>query len=250
MMDNPQSTHSPSSSRRNRTVAAKSETRMTLGRFIAPVDRESTPSIIARKLREAIAHGELAPGTQLGEAELARELGVSRGPLREAMQRLTQEGLLISIRNRGLFVIELTDDDVYDIYLARTAVERAAAAEIFRRDPVDAGTRLSLIIKRMARASDRQDGAKIGAADLEFHETLVQMAESPRLSRMHHTLLTETRMCVTALQETYPSPDDRVPEHNEIADAFKAGDAELVDRLLIEHMRDAVVRLATKPATT
>ena len=80
---------------------------MVLGGFLDPVDRESTPSIIARKLRNAISHGDLAPGTQLAEAELARELGVSRGPLREAMQRLTQEGLLLSIRNRGLFVIEL-----------------------------------------------------------------------------------------------------------------------------------------------
>jgi DNA-binding GntR family transcriptional regulator len=250
LVNNPQSTRTPRSPRPDRMDAAKSETSMTVARFIAPVDRESTPSIIARKLREAIAHGELAPGAQLGEADLARELGVSRGPLREAMQRLTQEGLLISIRNRGLFVIELTDDDVHDIYLARTAVERAAAAEIFRRDPVAAGARLSLVIKKMARASDRRDSAKIGAADLEFHETLVQMAESPRLSRMHHTLLTETRMCVTALQETYPAPDDRVPEHDEMADAFTAGDPELVDRLLIAHMHDAVVRLGSRAATT
>lgn len=224
---------------------------MTVGRFIAPVDRESTPSIIARKLREAIAHGELAPGTQLGEAELARELGVSRGPLREAMQRLTQEGLLVSIRNRGLFVIELTEQDAHDIYLARTAVERAAAAEIFRRGyHVVAGQRLTAIIKKMAKASDRQDKAKIGAADLEFHEALVQMSGSRRLVRMHQTLLTETRMCVTALGDSYPLPDQRVPEHNEIADGFKADDADLVDGLLIAHMHDAVVRLAARPAPT
>ena len=63
--------------------------------FIGPLVQESTPSIIADKLRQAIAHGELKPGAQLGEAELARKLGVSRGPLREGMQRLTQEGLLV-----------------------------------------------------------------------------------------------------------------------------------------------------------
>lgn len=219
---------------------------MNVRKFIAPVDRESTPSIIARKLREAIAHGELAPGTQLGEAELARELGVSRGPVREATQRLTQEGLLVAIRNRGLFVIELTPDDVHDIYLARTAVECAAAAEILRRDPHAAATRLSQIVKKMAKASDRRDPAKIGALDLEFHEALVEMAGSPRLSRMHQTLLTETRMCLTALQETYRLPDDRVLEHDEIAKAFEAGDAELVDRLLVDHMRDALVRLDSR----
>jgi len=65
--------------------------------FIGPLVQESTPSIIADKLRQAIAHGELKPGAQLGEAELARKLGVSRGPLREGMQRLTQEGLLVSM---------------------------------------------------------------------------------------------------------------------------------------------------------
>ena len=72
--------------------------------------QESTPSIIADKLRQAIGHGELKPGAQLGEADLARKLGVSRGPLREGMQRLTQEGLLVSIRNRGLFVIDMTPE--------------------------------------------------------------------------------------------------------------------------------------------
>ena len=57
-----------------------------------PVVRESTPSIIAGKLRTAIGRGQIPAGSQLVETELARELGVSRGPLREAMQRLTQEG--------------------------------------------------------------------------------------------------------------------------------------------------------------
>ncbi|MGK2853380.1 MAG: GntR family transcriptional regulator, partial [Microbacteriaceae bacterium] len=75
---------------------------------IGPLMQKSTPSIIADKLRAAIGYGELKPGEQLGEAELARQLGISRGPLREGMQRLTQEGLLVAIRNRGLFVVELT----------------------------------------------------------------------------------------------------------------------------------------------
>ncbi|MGH3478799.1 MAG: GntR family transcriptional regulator, partial [Nocardioidaceae bacterium] len=100
------------------------------------ITRESTSSVIARQLRNAIIHGSIPPGAQLGEAELAGRLGVSRGPLREAMQRLVQEGLLRSEPNRGLFVIELTDDDVYDIYLARTAIERGAVAAILDADPV------------------------------------------------------------------------------------------------------------------
>jgi DNA-binding GntR family transcriptional regulator len=219
---------------------------MAVSRFIEPVPRESTPSIIAEKLRSAISHGELRPGAQLVEAELARELEVSRGPLREAMQRLTQEGLLVSFRHRGLFVIELTDADVRDIYIARTAVERAAAAEIFEQgNPAQAGAALSAIVKKMARASDRRDRAAIGARDIDFHKALVEQSRSARLFRMHQTLLTETTMCITALQETYPAPDLRVPEHQGIADAFTDKDAALADRLIIEHMNDAVVRLVT-----
>jgi DNA-binding GntR family transcriptional regulator len=219
---------------------------MTSVSFLDPVDRESTPSIIARKLRNAISHGQLAPGTQLAEAELARELGVSRGPLREAMQRLTQEGLLLSIRNRGLFVIELNEDDVRDIYVARTAVERAAAAQVLLRDHSAVRARLGSVIERMAVAADEQDLAGIGRADLDFHELLVRLSGSPRLIRMHQTLLTQTRMCVIALEGTYPESDDRVPEHKEIADAIGDGNSELVDRLIIAHMDDAVGRLAPK----
>jgi len=213
-------------------------------RGLQPVVRASTPSIIADKLRAAISHGELAAGVQLGEAELARELGVSRGPLREGMQRLTQEGLLISIPNRGLFVVELTDDDVRDMYVARTAVERAAAAQIFRHDPRRAAERLLAVCDTMRAASERQDVAGIGTADIEFHDCLVGLARSPRLSRMHRTLLTETRMCITALRGTYPAPDVRVPEHRELAESFHADDPGLVDRLLVAHMDDAVERLS------
>ncbi|MFP5346130.1 MAG: GntR family transcriptional regulator [Actinomycetes bacterium] len=216
---------------------------MAAARSIQPVERESTPSIIARQLRAAISSGELAPGTQLGEAELARELGVSRGPLREAMQRLSQEGLLVSIRNRGLFVVELSEDDVRDIYVARTAVERAAAAEIIRLGPARPAARLTTVVKKMARAAARGEAAKVGEADLEFHELLVQLAQSPRLARMHQTLLTETRMCIVGLQGSYETGDHRVEEHLGIVDALKRKDEDLVNTLLAEHMQDALRRL-------
>lgn len=212
---------------------------------LTPLVQESTPSIIAERLRQAISQGELQAGTQLGEARLAKELGVSRGPLREGMQRLTQEGLLVSIRNRGVFVVELTADDVRDMYVARSAVERAAVMQIFRGEPGRAAEALLEVCRTMELASERNDGAAIGAADLEFHEVLVGLAESPRLSRMHLTLLTETRMCINALQHTYPAPDVRVPEHQAIAEAFTQSDADVVDRLLVSHMRDAVERLVT-----
>ncbi|WP_328998695.1 GntR family transcriptional regulator [Kribbella sp. NBC_00709] len=213
--------------------------------YIEPLAQESTPSIIADKLRLAIGHGELKPGMQLGEADLARKLGVSRGPLREGMQRLTQEGLLVSIRNRGLFVIDMTPEDVRDMYLAREAIERAAALQIILRgDHEAAGTALAAIADRMTGADG--DPAAVGELDIEFHELLVRLACSPRLSRMHQTSITETRMCIHALEETYLATDARAVEHLRLAEAIRTGDAALTEQLLIAHMDDAVQRLVNR----
>ena len=218
--------------------------------FIEPLVRESTPSIIAEKLRKAIGHGSLRPGQQLGEAELARQLGVSRGPLREGMQRLTQEGLLVSIRNRGLFVVEMTPENVRDMYVARTAIERAAASQIFSFDPEGAGERLAAVTDEMAKAAARKDSTAVSEADISFHQLLVSLARSPRLTRMHETLLTETRMCIHALEESYRASDGRVAEHRGIAEAFAVSDPALADERLLAHMEDAVVRLDAGPPLT
>jgi DNA-binding GntR family transcriptional regulator len=208
--------------------------------FIGPLVQESTPSIIADKLRQAIAHGELKPGAQLGEAELARKLGVSRGPLREGMQRLTQEGLLVSIRNRGVFVIDMTPDDVRDMYGAREAIERAAARRILDADHRAAGRELLAIVEQMAEANTP---AEVSELDITFHERLLKLAKSPRLSRMHQTFITETRMCIHALDESYAKSEVRDQEHRALANAIRKGDRELTDRLLTAHMDDAVNRL-------
>ena len=214
--------------------------------YIEPLVQESTPSIIADKLRKAIGHGELKPGMQLGEADLARKLGVSRGPLREGMQRLTQEGLLVAIRNRGLFVVDMTADDVRDMYLAREAIERAAARKILQGDHVTAGQVLLDVVSDMAASVALGDATGVGEVDIAFHERLVRLAGSPRLSRMHQTFITETRMCIHALEETYSASEVRVEEHHALAEAIKSGGAALVDRLLVAHMDDAIARLSSR----
>jgi DNA-binding GntR family transcriptional regulator len=196
---------------------------------IEPVVQESTPGLIAARIREAIATGLIAPGAQISEAAYARQLNVSRGPLREGLQRLAQEGLLTAHRNRGLFVIEMTPENVVDMYVARAAVERAAAALVHQRD-------------RDAAADIR----RVSEIDVAFHKAYVRASGSPRLIRIHETLMTETRMCIAALEPTYAVGDTRVAEHRRIAESFTKGDPAETDRLLVEHMEDAVRRLTGK----
>ncbi|PRW61669.1 GntR family transcriptional regulator [Actinopolyspora mortivallis] len=211
---------------------------------LEPVQRKSTAAIVADQLRSAIMHGSLAPGSQLGEADLAAQLGVSRGPLREAMQRLVQEGLLQSEPHRGLFVTTMEPEDVHDVYVARLAVERSACEQIVRYHRVDAVAELTAAHAKMVAAVAKDDKEQLTEADQEFHETLVAASRSPRLQRMAQTLLVEKRMCLGSLVQTYPADTQAlVDEHKGLVDAIEAGDEQLVLSRLEAHMNDALQRL-------
>src|SRR5262245_25137287 len=106
---------------------------MTATNPIKPIVRSTLATIVTERLRELVIAGQYAPGTQLSEMELAEQFGVSRGPVREALVRLVQVGLLERIPNRGVFVPNVGDEDLDDIYLAREAVESAALRVLLRR---------------------------------------------------------------------------------------------------------------------
>lgn len=212
---------------------------------LRPLQQDSTPLLIARQLREAIATGQFRPGEQMLETALARTLGVSRGPLREAMQRLTQEGLLVSQRNRGLFVVDLDADAIADLYLARSAIERAAIEKILTSDRFADAARLVEITEQMASAPDLMAAS---ALDIRFHELLVELADSPQLQRMHRTLLTQVRMCLIGMAPSYSSVQEVADEHRLLAQAILELDEPRAIALLAEHMADGLRRLVRDEA--
>ncbi|MFN2495363.1 MAG: GntR family transcriptional regulator [Pseudonocardiaceae bacterium] len=210
---------------------------------LKPISRQSTAAIIADRLRDAIIRGAFPPGAQLAEVDLASQLGVSRGPLREAMQRLVQEGLLRGERHRGLFVVELGLNDVRDIYVARLAVEQAAARLVLQRNQGAAVAALTRAQQSLVAAAADGDPVRLADADQDFHTTLVRLSGSPRLQRMAQTLLAETQMCLSALQATGPEPQLLVNEHQALLDAVAGGEESHLIALLAEHMADAVARI-------
>ncbi|WP_028936804.1 GntR family transcriptional regulator [Pseudonocardia spinosispora] len=217
---------------------------------LTPVNRKSTPALIADQLRSAIMRGVISPGSQLGEVDLASQLGVSRGPLREAMQRLVAEGLLRSERHRGIFVRDLDDADVRDVYFARLAVEQAAGRLIILHgEPTVAATQLTSALSTMEAAARAGDPMALADADHAFHATFVAASGSPRLRRMAEALLVETRMCLAALQKTAPPADELVAEHRLLRDAVLSGDLTRLSAALEAHMNDAVDRIVSVPAT-
>lgn len=221
---------------------------MTPPDHVKPIERVATSTLIADQLREAIMSGDFAQGEQVGEAHLAEQFGVSRGPLREAMQRLVQEGLLESLPHRGLFVVTLSEEDIRDIYTARLAIETAAVLEIMKHDDSDASARrLDRSVERLSRAAEHGPTKTLAKSDAAFHELLVSESGSARLQRMASTLLVETRMCMAALADTYVAPDDLAQEHGVIVDAIRAGDRDAAMEVMRAHMHDAVLRLVPLP---
>jgi len=210
---------------------------------LEPLRLQTTPELIADQIRAGILDGTFAPHDQLAEVELARQLQVSRGPVREAMQRLIQEGLLRSERNRGVFVVELDDDDARDIYLARAAVEKAAAIGVARRaEPADFRA-LDEVLVRLREAVS-SSWSEVVDIDLDFHTTVVDRSGSPRLQRMFRTLAAETRLCLVRLEQFYPVRSSVVVEHEEILTAIKAGNEEQIAALIDHHMQEAAARLS------
>src|SRR5215210_2156420 len=97
-----------------------------LDAVLAMPESRSLAVDIAERLRAAILDGHFGPGERLREEALARSMGVSRGPIREALVRLEREGLLVIRRNRGAVVAQLSREDLEEVYTLRVAIERLA----------------------------------------------------------------------------------------------------------------------------
>lgn len=213
------------------------------------IPRSTFASIVTERLRSSIVNGSLKQGSQLSEVELANSFGVSRGPVREALQRLVQEGLLLSEPHRGVFIPVLTDEDVLDIYLAREALESAAIRSIVANDTSAAASQaLDQYVTEMEQAEAAGDWESVGNFDLEFHVALVAASGSQRLQRMFSSVISETRLCLGALTAA-DARADLVQEHRQICDLMQEGKIEQTLAVLGKHFDDAVETLSSRHHT-
>lgn len=200
---------------------------------------------VAERIREEVLSGVHAPGAQLNELSLSQAYGVSRGPLREAMQRLVQEGLLRSEPHRGVFVPELSEEDLRDVYLVRRAIEGAAIRRVMESgDRADVRDALIAVSERMEAAIGKGDLAAAGMLDMEYHRVLVEAAGSPRLSRTYATVQAETQMCLRLLMGGYRRNEAVPAEHFRLAELIHTGTLDEALAELDRHLGDPVATLA------
>ena len=194
-------------------------------------------------LREAILADHLLPGTELSEVALSKELAISRGPIREAMGRLSAEGLITMRPRRRAEVRSLTPQELIDAYQVREALEVMAVRLLIPRVTEADLARLEELIDRMA--GHVSDGAvrEFFAANVSFHELLCELSGNPKLQEVHHRLEGEIGRFQNRTLALRGSMDDSLTEHRGILAAIRLRDADRAAALTAEHIRVPAERL-------
>ncbi len=203
-------------------------------------------------LRTGILAGDIAPGMRLLEVPLAAELGVSRGPIREALRQLEQEGLVEFFPHRGAVVVGVAEAEVETIYGIRAILEGRAfarACRIVTDNDIDA---LAETVERMIEASEAGDIAAVTEHDLAFHGRVVELSGFQYLRRLWTSIDGVVR------SRTYhgaagPEPEDPAEarewligpsiEHRELVDALRSRRPAVASRAAMTHVTNGLERL-------
>jgi len=209
---------------------------------------------VADRIREEILTGRVGQGKRLVEAVIAEELGVSRGPVREALKLLRGEGLVMEEPHRGAFVVRLSAADVADIFDLRAALEVRAARQIAARGrPSDIRT-LRHLFERLAEAAKNDDSGQMLQADLAFHEGVCQLGGNRRLFEVYERYVPLVKSFMRLDEFLYETLDDVALEHEPMLRAIEDGDADLAAARFAAHTEKArdvlVAHVSSLPART
>jgi DNA-binding GntR family transcriptional regulator len=212
---------------------------------LSPLPQPATLSeSVAEVIRRQILDGSFGPGERLVEAELARQLRVSRGPVREALARLRAEGLAYEEPRRGSFVSELTEDDLREIYELRAALESRAARLIIQRGDEAALAELGRFLQGLRDAAAAGDHAGFADLDADFHEALCRLAGNVRLHRtfVNHASVLRTLLRLEVTTQ-YEALDGILAEHQSLWEEIRSRDVERAERACNAHLEQALERV-------
>ncbi len=207
--------------------------------MFTPVAEKSLSGYVATNIREAIEAGSLKPGDRLVEADIAAQMGISRAPVREAIQLLEQEGFVTSTPRRGTFVVQLERQDIEEIYSLRSALEGLAIKLAMPRITSVEIDELEALVADMCQAADARDMSRLVETDLEFHRRIVVQAGHSRLLQDWLRMSTQLRLFLAIKDQLYENPRDVAESHGPVLDALRAHDVETAQRKLTDHIVEA-----------
>jgi DNA-binding GntR family transcriptional regulator len=191
---------------------------------------------IVTVLRQSIVKGDLRPGQRLLEAELAERFGVSRAPLREALTQLIGDGLLVSLPRKGTYVVELTEQDISEIYSLRMALEGVAVGILVGKITPEQLAELRTIVGEMEAANNRNDLWMAVALDVKLHETICRMSGHRRLFQAWARITDQLRAFLAAAERHLSNRHELIDRHNDLIDAIASGNRAEAAAVLEEHM--------------
>ena len=197
----------------------------------------SLATLAQTELERRIISGEIASGTKLNEADVAADLGVSRGPVREAFRALSQAGLVRVEKNRGVFVRQVSLEEASEFYEVRAALEGLIGRLAARRIAMEEIEQLRSVVKRMHQVQKSRKTDEYFALNVEFHDILVRAARNNALMANYRGVVNQLdlyrRATISRSVENIPLSTS---EHEEIVNAVAARDEALAERLMTEHV--------------
>jgi DNA-binding GntR family transcriptional regulator len=198
--------------------------------------RESARDVAYAHVKQKILDNIYAPGAQVLEKTISAELGLSRTPVREALVRLEQEGLLRIVPRHGIEVLSLSPDDMREIYEILASLEPKAVELLTARRPSrDDVKALEMACDAMEAGLDRHDLEGWATADEAFHLALVDLCGNRRLAAAVMSFWEQTHRVRMFTLRLRPMPVDSTREHRAVLDAVLAGDAARARQLYEAH---------------
>jgi DNA-binding GntR family transcriptional regulator len=204
-----------------------------------PRKNRSLRQQVAETLRNAIIHGELAPGDRLREEDLSEQLDMSRGPIREAMRQLEQEGLIASFPYRGTVVAEVWGEEVLAVLVPiRATLELFALTHALRRLDERDFRALAEIVAEMETAAESGNLARVVELDMSFHRLIVERSELFHSLQLWEMISPRMRGLFFRMGPHHTSLEAIAEQHRTLLAALQSGDEARAYETLKEHIAE------------
>jgi phosphonate utilization transcriptional regulator len=204
---------------------------------IALLQSSSLASVVGQEIERQILKGELPPGAKLVEATLAAQLGVSRGPVREALRMLEEAGLVRQEKNRGAFVRDIPLDEAMEIYDLRAMMDEAVGRQLATSITADQLKAARGMVEAMERAVKAGDADGYHLLNLEFHDRLVEYTGNRKLTALYRRLINELSLFRRLNFVDAKLLPISASEHRGIVRAIASGDPQSAGDAMREHVR-------------
>lgn len=192
---------------------------------------------ITDDIRRAIFRGKLASGSRLRETEMSKQMGVSRGPIREAMRMLEQEGLLISHPYKETMVAEITREEVAEVLIPlRLTIELFTIRKALPRLDETHREQLRAILAEMRIGAEQGNKIKMADCDLAFHEYFVNLSGMSNMMGIWTSIYNRIRLHFIAQTDAYANLRDLYREHEQLLETILTGDPGQIASALTAHI--------------